>query len=76
MEPYTDDVAAGRVRKPCPPHGPLWVHAVKEGSYVTQCLACGLEGPERKDGLEAKRAFDAACTLGQPRGPIHRSSWK
>jgi hypothetical protein len=60
MEPYTHDVAAGRGRKRCPPHGPLMVHAVKEGSYVTQCLACGLEGPERKDGLEAKRAFDAA----------------
>ena len=74
MEPYTHDVAAGRGRKLCPPHGPLMVHAVKEDSYVTQCLACGLEGPERKDGLEAKRAFDAASTLEQPRGPIHRSS--
>jgi hypothetical protein len=60
MEPYTHDVAAERGRKPCPPHGPLLVHAVKENCYVAQCLACGLEGPERKDGLDAKQAFDEA----------------
>jgi hypothetical protein len=27
---------------------------------VIECLACGLVGPERKDSLEAKRAFDEA----------------
>jgi hypothetical protein len=76
MQPYPHDVvAAGRGRKPCPPHGPHWVHAVKEGSYVTKCLACGLEGPERKDGLEAKQAFDEAhARYLQAPDLIHRSS--
>ena len=34
------------------------VDALKEGSYVARCLACGLVGPERQDGLKAKLAFD------------------
>ena len=57
---YTPNVTAGRGRKPCPPHGPHLVSALEEGSWVAQCLACGLEGPERKDSLDAKRAFDEA----------------
>ena len=60
MQLYTHNGTAGRGRKPCPPHGPHLVHVLKEGSYVVQCLACGLVGPERKDSLEAKRAFDEA----------------
>ena len=36
---------------------PHVVDAVKEGSYVARFLACGLVGPERQDGLEAKLAF-------------------
>ena len=60
MQLYTHNGTAGRRRKPCPPHGPHLVQALKEGSYVVQCLACRLVGPERKDSLEAKRAFDEA----------------
>jgi hypothetical protein len=44
--------------RPCPPHGPHLIDAVEAGLYVARCLACGVTGPERKDGLEAKRAFD------------------
>jgi hypothetical protein len=59
MEHNSQGVAAGsRGRKPCPPHGPHLVGAVKEGFYVAQCLACGLAGPEREDLLEARLAFD------------------
>ena len=44
----------------CPPHGPLVVAASAEGHYAASCLACGLRGPERYDGWEAKVAFDEA----------------
>jgi len=27
-------------------------------AHVARCLACGLAGPERADGLQAKLAFD------------------
>ena len=30
------------------------------GRYAASCLACGLRGPEREDGWEAKVAFDEA----------------
>jgi hypothetical protein len=50
--------ARRRRRKGCPLHGPHVVDAVKEGSYVAQCLACGVTGPERQESLEAKLAFD------------------
>jgi len=43
---------------PCPPHGPHLIGAVEAGLYVARCLTCGLTGPKRKDGLEAKLAFD------------------
>ncbi len=46
--------------KPCPPHGPIQVQAVDEGTYVASCLVCGLAGPQREDGWEAKLAFDEA----------------
>ena len=46
--------------RPCPPHGPHLIDAVEAGLYVARCLACGLTGPKRKDGLEAKLAFDQA----------------
>jgi hypothetical protein len=36
------------------------VAASEEGRYVASCLACGLAGPEREDGWEAKLAFDGA----------------
>jgi hypothetical protein len=40
------------------------VLAVKGSSYVIQCVACGLKGPERKDSAEATRAVDETVTLG------------
>jgi len=51
-------VGASRGRRLCPPHGPHLVDVVEAGSYVAQCLVCGLVGPVRKDVLEAKLAFD------------------
>jgi hypothetical protein len=48
---------------PCPPHGPHLIEAVEDGSYVARCLACGVTGPRRKDGLEAKLAFDQTWEL-------------
>jgi hypothetical protein len=50
--------------KPCPPHGPHLVLAVKEGAYVTQCVTCGLKGPERKGSVEARRALGETVALG------------
>ncbi len=52
------DVVAGRSRGGCPPHGPHLVEALEEGIYAARCLKCGLVGPERKDALGAKLAFD------------------
>jgi hypothetical protein len=49
---------AGRGRRPCPLHGPHLVDVVESGSYVAQCLVCGMVGLLRKDVLEAKLAFD------------------
>jgi hypothetical protein len=60
MQLYTHKGTAGRRRKPFPLHGPHLVCPLTEGSYVVQCLACRLVGPERKDSLEAKQAFDEA----------------
>ena len=53
------DVLTGRGRKDsCPPHGPHLVTALGEGRQAVRCLKCGLVGPGRTDGLEAKLAFD------------------
>jgi hypothetical protein len=51
-------VVAGRSRRGCPPHGPHLIDVVWEGLYEARCLNCELVGPERKDSLEAKLAFD------------------
>lgn len=48
-------------RTSCPPHGPIMVDVSESGYYVASCLACGLRGPEREDGWEAKAAFDKAA---------------
>ena len=48
----------GGGRRGCPPHGPIMVAASEEGRYSASCLACGVRGPEREDGREAKLAFD------------------
>ena len=45
-------------RKSCPPHGPHLVEVIEGGRYVARCLACGLAGSVREDGLQAKLAFD------------------
>lgn len=53
------DVSTRRGRNDhCPPHGPHLVTALGESHYVVRCLRCGLVGPERKDGQDAKLAFD------------------
>lgn len=57
--PSVQDASPGRGRNDhCPPHGPHLVTALGEGRHVVRCLKCGLAGPERKDGQEAKLAFD------------------
>jgi len=49
---------SSRRRKSCPPHTPLLVQCSGEGHYVAQCLACGLEGPDREDASKARLAFE------------------
>src|ERR671911_3155722 len=49
--------ARGHGLEGCPPHGPHVVDAVKEGSYVARCLACGLVAQGAKM-VEVKLAFD------------------
>lgn len=39
-------------------HGPILIYALEEDTYVALCLTCGMIGPERRDGWEAKLAFD------------------
>lgn len=51
--------------KPCPPHGPVYIRAVRAQTYAAQCLTCGLTGPEREGSWTAKLAFDKAF---QPAG--------
>jgi hypothetical protein len=43
---------------PCPPHGTMMVAAIERRSYVARCLRCGLSGPTRGDGVDAKRALE------------------
>jgi hypothetical protein len=42
----------------CSVHGPLLIYPLEEDAYATVCLSCGVIGPEREDGWEAKLAFD------------------
>jgi hypothetical protein len=59
-------VGGGRRRR-CPPHGPIMVGADEDGVYVASCLACGVSGPKREDGWEAKMAFEEDFgSNGQP----------
>lgn len=58
--PLTDRVEVHRREKSCPPHGPILIQATDQRAFTASCLACGLEGPERVDGWEAKLAFDEA----------------
>lgn len=48
---------------PCPVHGPLLIYPLQEHTYVAVCLSCGMIGPERKDGWDAKLAFDESLPL-------------
>ncbi len=57
-------VVAGRSRDGCPPHGPHLIEAVEEVPYAARCLRCGLVGPQRKDILGAKLAFDQGWHQG------------
>jgi len=45
------------------------VAASDEGFYAASCLACGIRGPEREDGWEAKLAFDEALQPPPAQGP-------
>ena len=56
----TDRADLHRREKPCSPHGPILIQAIEGTTYAASCLACGLAGPEREDGWEAKLAFDEA----------------
>ena len=58
--PSTDRAGSHRRQKPCPRHGPILIEAIEATTYAATCLACGLAGPEREDGWEAKLAFDEA----------------
>ena len=58
--PLTDRAGSHRRQKPCPRHGPILIEAIEATTYAATCLACGLAGPEREDGWEAKLAFDEA----------------
>jgi len=54
---------ATATRTKCPPHGPLLINVSEKNVYVTSCLVCGLRGPERQDGWQAKLAFDESFQL-------------
>ena len=68
--PLTDEASARTRERPCPPHGPILIERAEPVSFVATCLRCGLRGPEREDGWEAKLAFDRAL------GPYSPTSWK
>lgn len=42
----------------CPVHGPLLIYPLAESTYTAVCLTCGVIGPEREAGWDAKLAFD------------------
>ena len=49
--------------RPCPPHTPLLVQNSGESYRVAWCLACGLQGPQRRDTSKALLAFEEAFTV-------------
>jgi hypothetical protein len=57
---HQGSVAGTRSIGPCPPHGPMMVSAVERRVYVARCMRCGLSGPTREEGVDAKQAFDEA----------------
>jgi hypothetical protein len=42
----------------------MMVAAVERRGYVARCLRCGLSGPAREEGVDAKQAFDEAFEEG------------
>ena len=42
----------------------MMVAAVGRRAYVARCLRCGLSGPAREEGVDAKQAFDEALEEG------------
>jgi hypothetical protein len=52
--------------RPCPPHTPLLIQSIGDGYYVAQCLACGLQGPKRRDTPKALLAFEEALSQESP----------
>jgi hypothetical protein len=46
--------------RPCPPHTPLLIQDSGESYRVARCLACGLQGPKRRDTPKALLAFEEA----------------
>jgi hypothetical protein len=59
-QPLRNRAEVVRREKPCPPHGPILIQTFEGRVHTASCLACGLEGPERENGWEAKLAFDEA----------------
>ncbi len=43
----------------------MMVAAVERRAYVARCMRCGLSGPAREDGVDAKQAFEAAFEEGR-----------
>jgi hypothetical protein len=42
----------------------MMVAAVERRAYVARCLRCGLSGPAREEGVDAKQAFVEAFEEG------------
>jgi hypothetical protein len=58
--PLTDEAEVYGRKRPCLRHGPILIRPTHPGTYTASCVTCGLAGPEREDGWEAKLAFDEA----------------
>jgi hypothetical protein len=51
---------------PCPPHTPLLIQDSGEEYRVARCLACGLQGPKRRNTPKALLAFEEAFPQESP----------
>jgi hypothetical protein len=67
--PLTDEAEVYGRKKPCLRHGPILIRPTHPGTYTASCVTCGLAGPEREDGWEAKLAFDEALGPYAPNLP-------
>jgi hypothetical protein len=50
----------------CPPHTPLLIQDSGAEYRVARCLACGLQGPKRRDTPKALLAFEEAFAQESP----------